>query len=248
MPILRIAGVAIMIYALVLRIGDYADWYREAVASEMIMGYVRIPVLTLVLLAAALFAWPRRRRVQEMLNIQTQKPILHWVLLFLCFFLLPYGTVRLRNALHEPSAPTGDNASRILTQILSNTYQAFNLEDEEQLYNQLSETVGGDLVENVYLDSRRKLTSGVRQGAEVTVREVRVVSVGGEVKGSNAVEGFTYECKWSVTARVRHLQHVHYRQNIYTGLLRVQVIGDTWKIGDIDLISEDRVIIPGSSG
>ena len=247
-PVFRIAGGAIIILAVALRIGDYAEWYEKVVSGEMILGYVRIPLLGLLLLTASLFAWPRRRRIREILKIQTQKPILHWVLLILCFFLFPYGTVQVRNFLHEPSAPTGDTARRILTRILSNTYQAFNFKDEEQLYNRLLETVSGDLVESVYLDSRRKLTSGVRKGAEVTVQEVRVISVGGKVRGSNAVEGYTYECKWSVTARVRHLQHVHHRQNIYTGLLRVQAVGDSWKIGDIALISEDRVIIPWSSG
>lgn len=247
-PVLRLAGGAIALAALILRVSDYRDWLEYAIAGEMIMGFVRIPILSLGLVAAALFAWPRRRRIQQMLDIRMPKPILHWMLLVLAFFLLPYGTIRARNVLHESSAPTGDSARRILTQILSNTYYAFNMQDEEKLYDRLSENISGDLVEDVYLDSRRKLISGVRQGAEVTVRDVNVVWVGGEAEGSNAIEGYTYECRWSVTARVRHLQHVHYRQNIYTGLLRVQAIDDVWKIGYIALISEDRVIIPWSSG
>jgi hypothetical protein len=122
------------------------------------------------------------------------------------------------------------------------------LQDEEKLYDLLSENVSGDLVEDVYLDSRRKLTSGVREGAEVTVKDVNVIWVGEGIDGSNPVDGYTYECRWAVTARVRHLQHVHHRQNIYKGLLKVQAIDNAWKIGDIALISEDRVIIPWSSG
>jgi hypothetical protein len=241
-------GAGIVLAAVMFRLGDYTDWFERTLAGEIAMGYVRIPLLALAALAAALIAWPRRRKVTEMLDVKMRKPVLHWVLLALAFFLIPYGSFKARNILHEPSAPKGESARRILAQVLSDTYHAFNLEDEQELYDRLSRTVTGDLVEGVYLDSRRKLTSGVREGAEVTVREVRVLSVGDAVEGSNAMEGYVYECKWSVTARVRHLQHVHHRQNIYTGRLRVQAVDDAWKIGEIGLISEDRVIIPWRSG
>ena len=247
-PILRISGGGVALAAVTLRVGDYADWFERGLAGEMAMGFVRIPALALGLLVAAGLIWPRRRRIQEILDFRMRKPVLHFSLLVLSFYVLPFGTIRVRNPFHDPSAPTGDSARRILTQVLSNTYHAFNLDDEEELYDRLSETVSGGLVEDVYLDSRRKLTSGVREGAEVTVRDVNVVWVGGEVEGSNAVEGYSYECRWSVLARVRHLQHVHHRQNTYTGLLRLQAIDDGWKIGEITLIGEDRVIIPWTSG
>ena len=122
------------------------------------------------------------------------------------------------------------------------------MDDESHLYQQLSNSVTGDLVTNIYLDSRRRLTAGVRQGGEVLVRDVSVLSVGEQVAGTNPVEGFTYESKWTVTARVKHLQHIHHRKNIYTGKLKILVEDEQWKIANIELKSEDRVIVPGSSG
>jgi hypothetical protein len=134
----------------------------------------------------------------------------------------------------------------ILEKLLSETYHAFNLNDEEALFKQLSKNVGDELVENLYLDSRRRLTSGVRQGAEVTVKEVSVVRVKDtampEVMGADQ---FSYEVDWMVTARVKHLQHVHHRRNMYTGVLTVRVEDGAWKVQQVDLRSEEREVIPG---
>ena len=46
-------------------------------------------------------------------------------------------------------------------------------------------------------------------------------------------EGFSYDCRWAVTARVQHLQHVHHRQNIYNGVLTLQSEGGRWKIAGV---------------
>ena len=54
---------------------------------------------------------------------------------------------------------------------------AFNLEDEDMLYEQLAKSVDQRLIEDIYLDSRRKLRAGVRQGAEVLVKDVELVEM-----------------------------------------------------------------------
>jgi len=132
----------------------------------------------------------------------------------------------------------------VVTQVLWNTYHAFNLTDEDELYDRISENVTGDLVADLYLDSRRRLTAGTREGAEVTVRDVSVVEVADSGGGTNTEAGFSYTCRWIVTARVRHLQHIHHRQNIYNGALTIRVDGDRWKIARVELASEDRVVLP----
>ena len=89
-----------------------------------------------------------------------------------------------------------------------------------------------------------RLTAGTREGAEVTVRDVSVVEVGDSIRGTSPDSGFGYPCKWIVVARVRHLQHVHHRQNIYNGNVVVRVDGDRWKIAGVELTSEDRIVLP----
>jgi hypothetical protein len=179
------------------------------------------------------------------LNVNTRKPVGHLVLLILAVFFLNVGTIQAKNPMFDQDAPRPEQARRILETVLTNTYSAFNLKDEEQLYKQLSESVGDDLVEDLYLDSRRRLTSGVRQGSEVTVKNVSVLKVGTPLlEGRGASDQFAYEVEWVVTARVRHLQHVHHRKNRYVGVLKIRVDDGKWKVEQVDLESEERAIVP----
>ena len=99
-----------------------------------------------------------------------------------------------------------------------------------------------NLIADIYLDSRRRLSEGVREGAEVSVRSVEVLEWG---EGSSL---HAYSCTWSVIARVRHLQHVHHRRNVYTGIIEVDPEAELWKIDKVALQSEERSIVPAPSG
>jgi hypothetical protein len=175
-------------------------------------------------------------------------PFKQWSAIFIAFLIIPFAHTIVGNPFFEPHAPQGEEARLVLQQVLPRTYHAFNIEDEDQFYEQLSASVTGDLVANIYLDSRRRLTAGVRQGGEVLVRDVSVSTVGDLIEGTNPVEGFSYESKWTITARVKHLQHIHHRKNIYSGIQKIKVEDNQWKIPNIELKSEDRVIVSGVTG
>ena len=131
-----------------------------------------------------------------------------------------------------------------MDKLLTDTYFAFNLKDENAAFDNLEANLSEELVADVYLDSRRRLTAGTREGAKVTVKDVSVTFVdaaSSEVKGAKS---FTYPCKWIVTARVQHLQHIHDRQNIYLGELTIRVEDERWKITRLILKSEERVVLP----
>ena len=78
----------------------------------------------------------------------------------------------------------------------------------------------------------------------MTVKDVSVMSVDAATSDTKEEESFTYPCKWVVTARVKHLQHIHDRQNIYLGELTIHVEDDGWKITRLVLENEERVILP----
>jgi len=240
---IRLLGGAITVLASVWRLAEYREWFDRDVATEAALGLARVPLLALGLAALALILWPRRRRVAREFGLQREGRGWHWVLLGASLLVLPYGTLAVANPFFEPHAPRGEDARRVMTRVLDDTYRAFNVEDEEALYDTLAMNVTGDLVDDLYLDGRRRLTAGTREGTAVTVRDVSVLEIGEPFGGASAEEGFSYDCRWTVTARVQHLQHVHHRQNIYNGVVTLQSDGGRWKISDVELLSEDRTVV-----
>jgi hydrogenase/urease accessory protein HupE len=240
----RFLGLGVAAAAALWRLADYRIWWDTRVATEAALGLVRVPVVSALLVIVALLAWPRRGRVLKELGVEHRSRVAHWLLLGAAFVLLPIGTVAVRSPFFEPHAPQGEDARRVVANVLSETYHAFNLVDEDELYDTLADNVTGDLVDDLYLDSRRRLKAGTREGAEVTVRDVSVLDIGEPLDLMEAGQGFAYDCRWVVTARVRHLQHVHHRQNIYNGMLTLEIDGDRWKIAGVELRSEDRVVLP----
>ncbi|MCP4901309.1 MAG: hypothetical protein GY906_30435 [bacterium] len=235
----KVPGILVILVALLWQLADYREWVGGPVATDLAMGLARVPVLALVLLLAAWLAWPRRRRFTSRGEPSTNGS--HWVLLGLAFFVFPLGTLRVDIPFHSPGAPNAAEASRVMNTLLTDTYLAFNLADEDDAFDRLALNLSQDLVADVYLDSRRRLTAGTREGAEVTVQDVSVTEVDDAI--STVGNAFTYPCRWVVTARVRHLQHIHNRQNVYVGELTIQVEDDSWKIARLDLLSEERVVL-----
>ncbi len=241
-PSLRVPGLLAMALAGLWQLAEYREWASGPVSADLAMGLARLPVLAMILLLGAWLAWPRRRRfVAPEAQAGAGAPGTHWALLGLAFFVLPLGTLRLDIPFHAPGAPSAAEAGRVMDTLLTDTYLAFNLDDEDAAFDRLAQNLSQDLVADVYLDSRRRLRAGTREGAEVTVRDVRVLEVDAAV--ATADNAFTYPCQWVVTARVRHLQHIHNRQNVYVGELTIQVEDDRWKIAGLDLLSEERVVL-----
>jgi hypothetical protein len=242
---LRLFGFAAGALAVLWRFSEYRDWWGGEVAVNATMGMVRLPLLTLILALAALLMWPRRRRFQPATARKTIA--MHWGLLFIALFTVSVAGISVRNPFHTPRAPTSAEARPIMGMLLTDTYLAFNLPDEEAAFDRLAQNLSEDLVPGVYLDSRRRLTAGTRKGAEVTVKDVSVISVD-DPNAFDAGDGsFTYPCKWVVTARVKHRQHIHDRQNIYVGTLTIRVENDRWKISHLELLSEEREILSWKS-
>ncbi len=242
----RAVGVAALGLALLQRLLDYRDWVAGPVAAEAVMGLIRLPLLAAVVFLLALTTVPRRPR--EPGDPRRGLPWRRWVLLLgLAFFLIPHGTVVLENPFHTPRPPSAAAAQRILSTVLSEIYQAFNLPNEDEAFDALARAISEEFVADVYLDSRRRLTAGTREGAEVTVTDVGVISVGDVIPGGVDEQSFSYPCQWFVTARVRHWQHTHDRRNTYAGELTIRVEDNRWKITRVGLASEEREILSWKS-
>ena len=225
------------------RVEEYRSWFEREVATEAALGFARLPLLSFGLLVVAVFLWMRSRRAERTVDIEKPRGW-HQLAFVGAFLLLPYGSVAVPNPFFASYAPRGDGARLIMSKVLSDTYQAFNIADENELYDTLAESVTGDLVDDLYLDNRRRLTAGTRQGTKVTIRSVNVLEIGEPVEGMTTEDGYSYDCRWAVVARVQHLQHVHHRQQIYSGVLTLRAEEGRWKVAGVELHSEDRVVLP----
>jgi hypothetical protein len=242
----RAAGLTALGLALLYRLSEYWEWMAGPLAADATMGLIRIPVLAGILLLWCLVAVPRKPRFSGEAKRGLSWP--RWALLLgLAIFLVPHGTVRLSNPFFTPSPPSSAAAKRILSTVLSDIYQAFNLPDEGDAFDALATSISQELIADVYLDSRRRLTAGTRKGAEVHIKDVGVIFVGDAIPGGADDDSFTYPCQWYVTARVTHWQHTHDRRNTYAGELTIRVEGNRWKIARLDLESEEREVLSWKS-
>jgi hydrogenase/urease accessory protein HupE len=241
-PSVRVFGGVIALLSVAWRLDEYRSWFEREVATEAALGLARLPLLSLVLLVAAVVVWMRSRRADSGDRATQRAP--YGLALLGAFLLLPYGTVAVPNPFFAAYAPRGEAARLIMSRVLSDTYQAFNLEDEDELYDTLSESVTGNLVDDLYLDNRRRLTAGMRQGTRVTIRGVNILDIGEPTEVDQLDGSYSYDCRWVVVARVQHLQHVHHRRQIYSGVLTLRAEENHWKIAGVELFSEDREVLP----
>ena len=237
----RLFGLVTAVLAVLWRFAEYRDWIGGEFAVDATMGLLRLPVLTIILALTALLLWPRKRRFQP--AAKRKRAPVHWGLVMVALFTVPLGGCAIHNPFHTPRAPTAAEARPIMAMLLTDTYLAFNLPDEDAAFDRLARNLSEELVPGVYLDSRRRLTAGTRKGAEVTVKDVSVMSVDAPSDFDSGDGSFTYPCKWVVTARVKHWQHIHDRQNKYVGTLTIRVENDRWKIDALELLSEEREIV-----
>lgn len=206
-------------------------------AADWAMAKLRLPLLSLAPLALSVWVLVRIKHAYVRFTAAG-------CLLLMALALLPYGVARASVPFLSPDLPSAQQARMIIEPMLSEIYHAFNLKDESETYDCLAEQVSGDLVTDIYLDSRRRLVAGTREGASVEVRHVSVQKVGAPMISGADIPA--YLCRWTVTAKVTHWQHSHQRRNVYEGDLRLAVENDRWKLEAIDLRSEEREVVPGS--
>jgi len=239
----RLLGACVVVLAVVWRFAEYGSWFEREVATEAALGLARLPLLSFALVLVACFLWLRWRRADRTAGHVIRPTSPHRLVFVGAFLLLPYGTLAVPNPFFAAYAPRGDGARLIMSKVLSDTYQALNIKDEEELYDALAESVTGDLIGDLYLDNRRRLTAGTRQGTEVKIRGVSVLEIGEPTETGSSGE-YSYDCRWAVVARVQHLQHVHHRRQVYSGVLTLRAEEGRWKVAGVELLSEDREVVP----
>jgi hypothetical protein len=130
----------------------------------------------------------------------------------------------------------------ILGGLLLNVYKAFDYREEEVIYDALARSASGDLLTELYLQTRRSLELANQGGARAKVSSVEVVGATNEpLRGE---PGFSTRATWNVSGSVGHWGHVHRRVNQYEAQITVRVIDDAWRVTELEVLQEERLQAP----
>ena len=135
--------------------------------------------------------------------------------------------------------PKQARAEAIVGDLLHNIYRAFDYREEGDIYDVLSRSVSGELLTDIFLETKRSLVLANQGGAQAKVKDVVLESVA--VKPGQAPDGFTVEADWTVNGSVGHWGHIHKRSNRYLATLTVAVDGEQWKLQDMTVLQEERL-------
>jgi hypothetical protein len=132
-----------------------------------------------------------------------------------------------------------ERSEAIVGGLLHNIYRAFDFRGEENIYDVLDQSVEGDLLTEIYLETRRGLELASQGGARAKVKEIEVLSV--EPRKLRGEQGFTAHVLWNVAGAVGHWGHVHTRTNQYEAELTIQPIDGAWKVSKLEVLQEERL-------
>ena len=208
------------------------DAIAAQTANELV---IPLPSVFFCLVAAVLLGYGRRMGL-----IGVSRVTAFVVPIVLAFGLVAFGQITIRNPLKAPYQLPEVEALTTLQGLLQNTYRAFDFRAEEDVYDKLAVSAAGDLITDIYLQSRKRLVMEEQGGARVKVQDVQLLDA--VQSGPPARRGrFTFRCTWRITGTVNHWGHTHQRRNQYDALITIQPIGQTWKIVALDVIEERRL-------
>ena len=139
----------------------------------------------------------------------------------------------------KPLAPPSDATEKVVIDLLRNVYQAFDYRDESAIYDTLERSVDGDLLTEIYLETRRSLELANQGGARAKVKAVELQNI--EILPGSGGGDFRADVTWNVIGSVGHWGHVHTRSNQYQAELNIQAIDRRWKLTSMNVLQEKRL-------
>ena len=138
-----------------------------------------------------------------------------------------------------PSRMTDEKAEEMVAGLLHNIYRAFDFRGEEAIYDVLDRSVSGDLLTEIYLETRRGLELASQGGARAKVKDIELLEV--ESRPLEGSQGIAAHTRWNVSGSVGHWGHVHTRTNQYEADLKIEPIDGVWKLTNLTILQEERL-------
>jgi hypothetical protein len=139
--------------------------------------------------------------------------------------------------LGKPLAPPSAATEKVVIDLLRNVYQAFDYREESAIYDTLERSVEGDLLTEIYLETRRSLELANQGGARAKVKSVELQEI--EIQPDS--DGFRADVTWNVIGSVGHWGHVHTRSNQYQAELAIKALDKRWKLTGMKVLQEQRL-------
>ena len=160
------------------------------------------------------------------------------VTILLAIITYPFFRSSIPNALAK-QAVSNTASIEALGNLLTNIYRAFDYRTEEAIYDKLAISATGDQLAEIYLEHRSSMELEERGGARANVDDVEILK-------TNSIEpndeGFTINAIWTISGSVNHYGHIHYRKNRYNAIVNIIESNGIWKINNIDMIEETRLL------
>jgi len=185
-----------------------------------------LPVLALLALVFSLWSWHNLRRKGSAV-----------VLVSLATVFLAASVVAARYGANNQ--PDQARAHAIVGDLLHNIYRAFDYREEGDIYDVLARSVSGELLTDIFLETKRSLVLANQGGAQAKVKEVSLKKV--EILQGGAQGRITVEADWTVHGSVGHWGHIHQRSNRYLAKLTVAVDDEQWKLMSMSVLQEERL-------
>jgi len=203
------------------------------------MRNIKIPVGTAVsFIFLIAIAWQIRVR-----NNKGDKSRMPYILLVIALVaaiaFYPFFRVSVTEHLPTTMVLNKDQSTFILQNLLKNVYRSFDFKNEEDVYDKLALSLDGDLLSEVYLQTRKGMEIENQGGARARVEDVEITEVTSESLPDEL--GLKFHSVWNVSGIVEHWGHKHNRVNQYEAEITVKPVAGSWKITNIDLIEEKRV-------
>jgi len=155
--------------------------------------------------------------------------------------LLPLAKVEIADPFaDEPSFPE-NSAQELLSGLLHNVYRSFDHHDESLIYDRLAKSITGELLSDVYLETRKSMEVKNQGGLRISVKEVNVTELQ-LVEEAGAEPRF--RCRWRVAGWIGHWGHVHARANEHLAIITVAPRDGQWKITGIEMLDEQSLDPP----
>jgi len=205
----------------------------EALELPMTLKRIGIPFGTVLLLLTLLPIFRQLRRAKGR--------AMAWggsgAVLIVAIVISPFLLVSVSVPVSAVSALTDETSTEVVAGLLKNVYTAFDFRDEETIYDALDQSLQGDLLTEVYLQTMQSLELASQGGARVKVKAVNLESI--EFEEHDA--GIQAVCTWDVLGSVGHWGHIHQRVNRYVAEMIVEPVDGIWKITSLEIMEEQRI-------